>query len=225
MNTAQGNTGAPVFVPPTVSRLPRLVRPGLDLLIVGFNPSIPAWQAGHYYANPRNEFYRLLFRHGLTDRLLTPDEDVLLPGSYGIGITDLVPRPSAGIGTIPAVEFQMAGECRRKELIAAQPSVLCCNGYGVFRYLTGRVRGPIDEHLPASLCTIPVYAVPSSSGAACGLAHARGEAWRRVADAVAARRTPRAPCRYVGDTIEAADRRCGDAEFNALDVRGGPGTG
>lgn len=30
----------------------------LDLVIVGFNPSLVSWAKGHHYANPVNNFYR-----------------------------------------------------------------------------------------------------------------------------------------------------------------------
>ena len=48
--------------------LPDLIVPGLRLLFVGYNPSIPAAKLGHYYANPVNHFYRLLAESG-TDRI------------------------------------------------------------------------------------------------------------------------------------------------------------
>jgi thymine-DNA glycosylase len=53
--------------------------------------SVPqtAWAKGHYYANPSNRMWALLFRAGITDRLLRPEEDGTLPITAGIGFTDL----------------------------------------------------------------------------------------------------------------------------------------
>lgn len=167
--------------------LPYLLRPNLALIIVGFNPSIPAWRAGHYYANPRNEFYRLLHRHGLTHRLLTPAEDILLPTEFQIGLTDLVPRPSVGVVNIPTAEFHEAADDTRRLLVSLCPALLCCNGYGVARYL---LRLKQNDHVAVSdtLEGIPVRIVPSSSGAACALALEREQAWAAVGKLVNAAR-------------------------------------
>jgi TDG/mug DNA glycosylase family protein len=162
-----------------LSRLPELLKPDLALIIVGFNPSIPAWRAGHYYANPRNEFYRLLYRHGLTNRLLTPSEDVLLPEVFQIGLTDLVPRPSVGVANIPAAEFRAASGETRKLVISLRPRLLCCNGNGVARHLLN-LRGTANAPLSGDLEGIPVCVVPSSSGAACALARERDQAWAQL---------------------------------------------
>ena len=58
--------------------------------------STPAGAAatGHHFARPGNRFWPVLHLSGFTDRRLEPREQDLLPG-YGLGITNLVARPSA----------------------------------------------------------------------------------------------------------------------------------
>jgi len=168
------------------------LRLSLDLVIIGFNPSVPAWRTGHYYANPRNDFYRLLYRHGFTSRLLAPADDVVLPTEFGIGMTDLVARPSAMARDIPVTEFRAAVRDKLANVVAFRPAVICCNGYGVYRLVAGT-----QLALGSGACAateiggIPVYAVPSSSGAACALRAERERSWAVVGAAVALVRAKR----------------------------------
>jgi TDG/mug DNA glycosylase family protein len=157
-----------------------LVGPNLRVLVCGFNPSIPAYRSGHYYANPSNRFYRLLHDAGLTPRLLSPAEDTLLP-SMGIGVTDLCPVPSAMAHDLPASAFAMGVEALKVMLRRCRPRVLCCNGYGVYRALMGRP--PLGAGLQDGILFegVPVFAIPSSSGAACALSAVRLAAWRELA--------------------------------------------
>ena len=47
------------------------LRPGLDIVFVGLNPSQYSVEVGHYFANPRNRFWAALNRSGLVDRDMT----------------------------------------------------------------------------------------------------------------------------------------------------------
>ena len=74
------------------------IRNDLRILSIGLNPSLPSVQAGFYFANPRNRFWRALQGSGLLDDELEPGAgamDVLLD-RYAIGFTDVVKRPTAG---------------------------------------------------------------------------------------------------------------------------------
>ena len=67
-----------------------LLRPGLNLLVCGYNPSLTSGQTGHHYAHPGNRFWRVLFAAGITDRLYRPEEDARLL-DLGIGFTNVCP--------------------------------------------------------------------------------------------------------------------------------------
>src|SRR3954447_11673030 len=95
-----------------------ILAPSLRVVFVGFNPSIPAWRTGHYYANPGNRFYRLLHEVGLTPRLLTPLEDRTLL-AHGIGAIDLLQIPSAGIGDLPSATFTGGAASAKRKLLGA----------------------------------------------------------------------------------------------------------
>jgi double-stranded uracil-DNA glycosylase len=70
-----------------------LLRPGLNLLFCGYNPSLTSGQSGHYYAHPGNRFWRVLHAAGITDRIYTQEEDKNLL-DLGIGFTNLCARPT-----------------------------------------------------------------------------------------------------------------------------------
>ncbi len=72
-----------------------VVAPTTRLLILGSLPGAASLAAGRYYANPRNQFWRLLetvIDQGLTD--LTYDERLAALQSSGIGLWDTVATAS-----------------------------------------------------------------------------------------------------------------------------------
>ncbi|MFB3816686.1 MAG: mismatch-specific DNA-glycosylase [Candidatus Methylomirabilales bacterium] len=144
--------------------LPDYLAPNLDIVFVGINPGEQSARAGHYYANPRNPFWRLLHAAGLTPRELRPDEDRLLP-TFGYGITDIVKRPSRGLADLGGGDFRRGREVLAEKLLAYQPTIVCFNsmtgfsrffGPGVPRRF-GRRRLRIGD--------ARVFVVPSSSPA------------------------------------------------------------
>lgn len=68
---------------------------GLTIIFIGFNPSLRSGEVGHHYANPRNNFWRILHQSGLTPRLYDASEDGELL-KLGYGFTNIVARPTRG---------------------------------------------------------------------------------------------------------------------------------
>jgi len=64
-----------------------LLKPGLELVFCGYNPSLASGRSGHHYAHPGNRFWRVLFAAGITGRLYMPEEDARLleENRYGFG--------------------------------------------------------------------------------------------------------------------------------------------
>lgn len=116
--------------------LPDYLRKGLDIVFVGINPGVRSALAGHYYANPRNPFWLLLYKAGLTPRQLRPDEDHLLP-TFGYGITDIVKRPSRGVADLTAADFRQGRQILEKKLLSYQPSIVCFNSKTGFAHFFG----------------------------------------------------------------------------------------
>jgi TDG/mug DNA glycosylase family protein len=73
--------------------------------------------AGAHFANPRNDFWRLLHAAGFTPRLLQPEEQFHLL-EHGVGVTNAASRTTAGSGDLRSADF--AGAAERLERIAAE---------------------------------------------------------------------------------------------------------
>ena len=60
--------------PRTPSAVPDVLAPGLDVVFCGINPGRFSDAAQAHFANPRNDFWRLLHAAGFTPRLYAPTE-------------------------------------------------------------------------------------------------------------------------------------------------------
>ena len=103
--------------PKPPSALPDVLAPGLRVIFCGINPGHVSAAAGAHFANPRNDFWRLLHAAGFTSRLYEPHEqyDVL---DEGIGITNAAYRTTPGSGDLRRADF--AGSAERLERIARE---------------------------------------------------------------------------------------------------------
>jgi double-stranded uracil-DNA glycosylase len=146
------------------SPLPDYLAPGLKLLFVGINPGFVSAAAGHYYANPRNSFWRLLYESGLTPRALRPDEDHRMP-DFGYGLTDIVKRPSRGAGELRTREF-VTSRRRLLDLVNRfKPQALCFNSKTAFEGYFGKRAFRGFGPQTVRLADIPVFVLPSTSPA------------------------------------------------------------
>jgi double-stranded uracil-DNA glycosylase len=93
-----------------------VLAPDLRVLFCGINPGRVSAAAHAHFANPRNDFWRLLHAAGFTPRLLEPQEQFELLG-YGIGVTNAASRTTPGSGDLRKSDF--AGAAERLEEIAA----------------------------------------------------------------------------------------------------------
>ena len=140
--------------------LPDYLAPGLDLVFVGANPGLISAEQGHYYANARNPFWKLLHESGLVDEPIGPSDDARV-NDVGIGLTDLVKRPTRGINDLSHSERRSGAPVVLEKLEACQPHVVCFNGKDVYRSYTGRPcqLGEQRERIAGAR----VFVVPSTS--------------------------------------------------------------
>jgi TDG/mug DNA glycosylase family protein len=97
------------------SATPDVLAPDLRVLFCGINPGRASAAAGAHFANPRNDFWRLLHAAGLTERLLMPEEQFRLLDE-GIGVTNAAARTTPGSGDLRKADF--AGAAQRLDDIA-----------------------------------------------------------------------------------------------------------
>jgi double-stranded uracil-DNA glycosylase len=120
----------------TPSAVPDVLAPRLAVVFCGINPGRASAAAGAAFANPRNDFWRLLHAAGFTPRVLEPAEqhDLL---AFGIGLTNAARRTTRGSSDLRAADFADARE--RLERLAADvaPRAIAFVGktayQGVFR--------------------------------------------------------------------------------------------
>jgi double-stranded uracil-DNA glycosylase len=99
------------------SAIPDVLAPGLRVLFCGINPGRVSAAAQAHFANPRNDFWRLLHVAGFTPRLLEPAEQFELL-TYGVGVTNAAARTTPGSGDLRKGDF--AGAAERLERIAVE---------------------------------------------------------------------------------------------------------
>jgi TDG/mug DNA glycosylase family protein len=89
--------------------LPDILERALRVVFCGINPGRVSDAAGAHFANPRNDFWRLLHAAGFTSRLYAPHEqhDVL---AEGVGITNAALRTTRGSGDLRRADFADAAQ-------------------------------------------------------------------------------------------------------------------
>lgn len=99
------------------SAIPDVLDDALRVLFCGINPGRVSAAAGAHFANPRNDFWRLLHAAGFTPHLLAPaDQFDLL--QHGIGLTNAAVRTTSGSGDLRKSDF--AGAAERLEELATR---------------------------------------------------------------------------------------------------------
>ncbi len=150
---------------PSRQRLTDHIRPGVHILFVGINPGLRSAATGHHFAGHSNRFWKLLYESTLVSEPLTHQDDWRLP-DWGLGLTNIIQRPSAGVGTLKPQEYT-AG---KKRLVATvkryHPHAVALLGVTIYRtlfpeYRSGRIRLGLQAR---TLAGRPVFALPNPSG-------------------------------------------------------------
>ncbi len=146
----------------TPSDVPDVLAPDLQVVFVGINPGRVSAAARAHFANPRNDFWRLLHSARLTSRLYEPHEQFALLGE-GIGLTNAAYRTTPGSGDLRRADF--AGSAERLERIARElrPRWLAFVGKEAYRGTFGeRSRLGLQER---RLGETRLFVLPSTSPA------------------------------------------------------------
>ena len=123
--------------------LPDYLRDGLDIVLIGLNPSAWSVRMGRYFANPRNRFWPVLSASGIAGQLapdsdtgshsdLGPEDDARLPAA-GIGLTDVVKRATAQASGLTAEDYRRDAPLLRAKLLRHSPAIACFHGLTAYR--------------------------------------------------------------------------------------------
>lgn len=106
----------------------------MRLLLIGINPGVMSATTGHHFAGPTNRFWRLLYESGLVPEPVTHEDDVRLP-QWGIGMTNLVARPTPGIDTLRPAEYLEGWTVLEKKIALYHPEIVAFVGVTMYRAL------------------------------------------------------------------------------------------
>ncbi|WP_191565527.1 mismatch-specific DNA-glycosylase [Metabacillus idriensis] len=140
-----------------------LLAKNLDLIFIGFNPSLYSAEVMHHYASRNNRFWRILFKSGITKRLYLPSEDRLLL-EKGFGFTNIVHRPTKTAAEITSEEYRIGKAELLKKLETYQPKVACFVGKGVYLSYSGKKKADWGLQPESLVEGVMEFAAPSSSG-------------------------------------------------------------
>jgi double-stranded uracil-DNA glycosylase len=110
------------------------IQPGVKVLFVGINPGLRSAATGHHFAGYSNRFWKLLHASGLVPEPITYLDDRRLP-QWGYGITNIVPRATAGIDELTREEYRAGAQTLLKKIRRHKPKVVALVGVTVWRAL------------------------------------------------------------------------------------------
>ena len=135
------------------------VGPGMRLLVCGLNPSLYAADVGVGFARGSNRFWPAALAAGLVSRDRDPRHALV---AHGIGMTDLVKRPTRQAAELTAPEYSEGLERLERLAERLEPGVICFVGLAGWRAAVDRRAAPGPQ--PHRIGGRPAYVMPSTSG-------------------------------------------------------------
>jgi len=161
----------------TESAVPDVLAPGLRVVFCGINPGFRSAAAAAHFANPRNDFWRLLADADLTPRLLAPDEQWQIL-DFGFGLTNAAYRTTKGSGDLRRSDF--AGSEERFDRLATElrPGLIAFVGKAAYE---GIFRERPEHGLQSRrLGDSKLFVLPSTSPANAAVPYAERLRWFRA---------------------------------------------
>jgi double-stranded uracil-DNA glycosylase len=167
----------PSSKPKPPSAVPDILAPGLSVVFCGINPGRWSASAGAHFANPRNDFWRLLHDAGFTPRRLAPEEQHEL-ASFGYGLTNAALRTTGGSGDLRRGDFLGATERLTRIAEELRPGWIAFVGKEAYRGAFGE-RPELGEQEPR-LGDACLFVLPSTSPANAAVPYAERLRWFRA---------------------------------------------
>jgi double-stranded uracil-DNA glycosylase len=157
------------------SEVPDVLAPDLACVFCGINPGRVSAAAGAHFANPRNDFWRLLHDAGFTPRLYAPDEQFELL-ALGYGVTNAAYRTTPGSGDLRRSDFD--GARLRAVAEELRPRAIAFVGKEAYRGAFGE--RPELGPQARSLGDTGLFVLPSTSPANAAVPYEERLRWFRA---------------------------------------------
>ena len=159
------------------SALPDILAPGLEVVFCGINPGRRSAEAGSHFANPRNDFWRLLADSKLTPRLLAPSDQWTML-ELGYGLTNAAARTTGGSSDLRRGDFAGAAERLARIAVELGPRAIAFVGKKAYEGAFGErpALGLQDRRLGNTW----LFVLPSTSPANAAVPYAERLRWFRA---------------------------------------------
>jgi TDG/mug DNA glycosylase family protein len=154
-------------------RLRDRVKPGVRVLFVGINPGVRSAITGHHFAGYSNRFWKLLSESKLVPEPVTYLDDDRLP-EFGLGITNLIARPSPGIGDLHSSEYAEGWKVLDRKIRRCRPRIVALVGVTLYRAVMPLIAAAPGSRIsgsgrplglqPVTIHDARVYVLPNPSG-------------------------------------------------------------
>ncbi len=138
----------------------------LDVIFCGTAKGEASARLGYYYAGPGNQFYPILYKTGLTNKLLLPSNCYDI-NKYKIGLTDLVHIESGNDNQLSDENFDILSF--KKKIEKYKPKYIAFNGKKAaafalgFKGKTNKVQYGLQSQ---KIGDSKIFILPSTSGSA-----------------------------------------------------------
>lgn len=123
-------------------RLRDRLRPGVGVIFVGINPGVRSAETGHHFAGFSNRFWKLLTESRLVPEPITYVDDDRLT-EWGLGITNLIARPTPGINDLRPQEYADGWTILERKIRRYRPAVVALVGVTVYRAILPLLGDPM----------------------------------------------------------------------------------
>ena len=156
------------------SAVPDVLGPGLEVIFCGINPGRVSAEAAAHFANPRNDFWRLLHDAGFTPRLYEPSEQFDLL-ELGIGLTNAAYRTTKGSGDLRRADFAASRARLERLALELRPRAIAFVGKEAYRGTFGERAqlGPQQR----TIDDVGLFVLPSTSPANAAVPYSERLRW------------------------------------------------
>jgi len=170
----------------------------MKLVIVGCNPSESSVRVGHYYAGRVNQFWPVLYKGGVVPEPFDYHDDKRVI-EFGIGLTDLVKKPSKTSDLLTREDFAEGRIVLSQKLEEFAPRVVAFNGKMTYELFAQRkCKYGLQKE---SLYGARVYVLPATPGPQMKTKNEKLQHFRKLAQLVKRIENERATSAHVMEPV------------------------